>query len=138
MNIIKSIGEYAELVKKGVQNGDKIIEGIRVSAKIKEQKKREALGLPHLENEISDEAVAEIILRKELCANCEFNSKNAEKLRDYSSSIPFTHCTLCKCRIGEDNSKEYCLSCNCGMEAWNNRNPHLPPMELKWRAFEKK
>ena len=138
MNIIKSIGEYVELVKNGVQNGDKIIEAIRTSAKVKEQEKRKDLGLAAEVDDISDEAVAEIMKRKEICAGCPFNSKNTAKLRNYSSVLPFTHCTLCKCRIGENDSKEYCLSCTCGAESWNNRNPHLPPMELKWTAFETK
>lgn len=138
MNILKSIGEYVDLVKNGVKNGDKIIEAIRTSAKVKEQEKRKDLGLPPEENEISDEAVAEIMRRKEICAGCPFNSQNAAAQRGYSSALPFTHCTLCKCRIGDDDSKEYCLSCTCGVEAWNNRNPHLKPMELKWTAFKTK
>lgn len=124
MKIIKSLGEYVEMVKNGIANGDKIIEAIKTSAKIKEGN-----------GEISDEAVAEIMRRKEICASCPFNSNIAEKERRYSSALPFQHCTLCKCRIGADDSKEYCLSCKCGVQAWNDRNPHLPQMELKWDSF---
>ena len=136
MNVIKAIGEYVTMVKNGVKNGDKIIEAIRISAKIKEQEKLKLAG-DNSESEISDEAVAEIMRRKEICAGCPFNSKNAAVQRNYSSDLPFQHCTLCKCRIGTDDSKEYCLSCNCGMEVWNNKNKHLSPMQLKWTAFPK-
>lgn len=135
MSVIKTIGEYVNLVKNGVKNGDKIIEAVRTAAKVKEQEKRRLAGNPDTEPEISDEAVAEIMRRKEICAACPFNSENAAKQRSYSSSLPFIHCTLCKCRIGADDSKEYCLSCTCGMEVWNNQNPHLTPMEPKWKAF---
>jgi hypothetical protein len=136
MKVIKAIGEYVDLVKNGIKNGDKIIEAIRTSAKIKEQKNREKLGLPAREGDISAEEIAEILRRKEICAGCSFNSENAKKERGYSSSLTFIHCTLCKCRIAGEDSKEYCLDCSCGVEAWNNRNSHLPPMELKWKAFE--
>lgn len=125
MSIIKTIREYTELVKNGIKNGDKIIEAIRTSAKIKEGN-----------GEITDEAIAEIIRRKEICEGCPFNSKNAEVQRNYSSSVPFQHCTLCQCRIGGESSKEYCLTCSCGMQAWNDRNPELKPMQLKWTVFE--
>lgn len=135
MSLIKGIGEYVNMVKNGVKNGDKIIEGIRTAALVKEQTKRNDLGETG-DVIISDEAIAEIMKRKDLCASCEFNSRNAKAQRNYSSSLPFEHCTLCKCRIGYEDGKEYCLSCNCGILAWNERNPTLPPMELKWTAFE--
>lgn len=136
MSIVKTLKEYVELVKNGVRNGDKIIEAIRISAKIKEKKRRIDEGKIEDIGEISDEAVAEIMRRKEICASCPFNSKIAAERRNYNSSIPFEHCTLCQCRIGTDDSKEYCLSCDCGMKVWNERNPHLQPMELKWTAFK--
>jgi len=135
MNLIKGIGEYLNMVKNGVKHGDQIIEAVRTAARVKEQNKRNDLGEGG-EVIISDEAIAEIMRRKDLCASCEFNSRNAAKERNYNSSLPFEHCTLCKCRIGYEDGKEYCLSCNCGMLAWNERNPDLPPMELKWKAFE--
>jgi len=125
MSIGKTIHEYLDMVKNGVKNGDKIIEAIRTSAKIKE-------GL----SEVSEEAIAEIMRRKDICAICPFNSRNAKKERGYSSSLPFEHCTQCQCRIGYDDSKEYCLSCQCGLSEWNRRNPELEPMKLKWVAFE--
>lgn len=110
------------MVREGIKNGDKIIEALAVSAQVKNET-------------ISDEALAEILRRKDICAGCKFNSENAARDEGYSSAIPYRHCTLCTCRIGYDDSKEYCLKCNCGMEAWNDRNPDKPPMILKWEAF---
>jgi hypothetical protein len=136
MNFVKALNEYVEVVKAAVQNGDKIVEAIRTSALVKEKEKKEKLGLPADDTTISDEAVAEIMRRKEICASCPFNSANAARDRNYSSALPFQHCTLCKCRIGGNDTKEYCLSCNCGIDTWNKRNEHLTPMELKWTAFE--
>lgn len=135
MSIIKSIGEYLTVVKRAVQNGDKIIEAIRTSAAVKRKKELIELGLPVDEFEISDEAVAEIMRRKEICAVCPFNSANAKILRNYSSDIPYQHCVLCSCKIGGNSSKEYCLSCKCGADAWNKRNPDLPKIDLKWDSF---
>jgi hypothetical protein len=122
---MKLFTEYLELVRNGIKNGDKIIEALMVSAQVKNGK-------------ISDEALAEIMRRKEICAGCQFNSDNAKRDRNYNSYLPFTHCTLCKCRIGGNDTKEYCLTCNCGALAWNERNPDKKPMELKWKAFEVK
>ena len=127
MKIVKAIGEYLNMVKNGVKNGDKIIEALWVSAQMKEN---------NVGSTITEEAVAEILKRKDICATCPFNSRNASKERSYTSTLPFEHCTLCKCRIGYDDSKEYCLSCNCGIEAWNQRNPDKPAQPLKWTAFK--
>lgn len=127
MNILKNVGEYVRMVKDGIKNGDKIIEAMKISAVLKDGNK---------DHKITDEAIAEILRRKDICAVCPFNSRNAKEQRGYTSALPFEHCTLCKCRIGYDDSKEYCLSCNCGMEAWNERNPDKTPLELKWVAFK--
>jgi hypothetical protein len=120
-SILKTIKDYTEAVINGLQNGDKIIEGLIIGAKVKNGS-----------GEIKPEELAEILRRKEICAECPFNSKNAGA--PYSSTLAYTHCCLCKCRIGYDDSKEYCLSCNCGAEAFNEANPHLKPIEVKWRA----
>lgn len=127
MNIIKGIGEYLKMVKDGIKNGDKIIEALKTSALLKNGNQGHV---------ITDEAIAEILRRKEICSNCPFNSRNAKVERNYTSSLPFEHCTLCKCRIGYDDSKEYCLSCNCGIEEWNRRNPDKTPQLLKWTSFK--
>lgn len=124
MSMLKTISEYKDLVVNGIKNGDKIIESIIVSSQVKN-------------GTASDDEVAEIMMRKDLCKSCPFNSDNAEKERNYQSSLPYQHCTLCLCRIGGDNTKEYCLSCNCGMVDWNNRNPGKPQMNPKWTSFKK-
>lgn len=123
--IIGSIGEYLDMVKKGIQNGDKIIEAVQTAAKVKK-------GNPE---EISPEAVAEIMRRKEICKACPFFSRNKERQAGYKSALPFSHCTLCKCRVGYDDSKEYCLSCKCGLSVWNESNPDKPQQKLKWDTF---
>jgi len=122
---MSALKDYLTIVKNGIKNGDKIIEALAVASHAKT-------------GNIEPEALAEILKRKELCAACPFNSENAARDRGYSSHVPYKHCTLCICRIGGDDTKEYCLSCNCGMSEWNKRNPDKTPMELKWTAFETK
>jgi len=73
--------------------------------------------------------------RKDICAGCPFNSRNAKANGSYTSSLPYEHCILCYCRIGYDDSKEYCLSCKCGAHAWNKMHPDLKPLEVKWTSF---
>lgn len=114
--------DWLKLVKAGLKNGDKIIEAMWISTQMKN------------EGQVSEEAVAEIMKRKELCAACPYNSLNAEKHGIKPLDVPFQHCVHCACRIGGDNSKEYCLSCNCGITEWNKQNPTLQ-MEPKWLAF---
>jgi hypothetical protein len=122
MNPIKTLSEYLVAVRNGIQNGDKIIEGLMIAAQVRNK-------------EISDEALAEILRRKDICSSCPFNSKNAKEAKTYNSSLPYEHCILCSCRIGYDDSKEYCLSCNCGVTVWNKNHPDKK-MEVKWTAFE--
>jgi hypothetical protein len=133
MGIVKTIGEYISAVKNGIKNKDKIIEGMYVSAAIKNKSKDENNDI-----EITDEAIAEIMRRKEICAGCKYNSANAKINGDYYANLPYQHCTLCLCRIGADDSKEYCLSCNCGAQAYNENHPTYPPIEVKWTSFENK
>jgi len=120
-NPIKSIGEYVNAVKLGIQNGDKIIEALTIGAQVKNGK-------------ITDEALAEIWRRKDICEVCPHNSKNAKEAKTYNSSLPYEHCILCKCRIGYEDSKEYCLSCECGIKVWNENHPN-EKMEIKWGPF---
>lgn len=120
MSLVK---DYLSIVTNGIRNGDKIIEALTVSSQVKN-------------GTVEPEALAEILRRKDICASCPFNSVNAEKNDGYESSIPYQHCTLCICRIGGTDTKEYCLSCNCGIKVLNDRNKDLPPIPLKWEAFE--
>lgn len=123
MSLLRTLKEYTEVIMNGIANGDKIIEALIVSAKAKNEK-------------INAEALAEILRRKEICAECPFNSKHAIASGTYTSSLDFQHCILCKCKIGGEDTKEYCLSCNCGAEVFNTMNPHLPAIQVKWKAFD--
>lgn len=124
MSVIKTISDYVQIVKRGIENKDQIIEAIRTSSEIKNKT-----------GEVSDEAIAEIMMRKDICANCEFNSKNAKVIFNYDSNIPFQHCIKCLCRIGGEDSKEYCLSCQCGMTEHNKQFPN-DQKPLRWEAFK--
>jgi hypothetical protein len=114
--------DYLGLVLNGIKNGDKIIEAMVVSSQIKN-------------GTAMAEEIAEIMKRKEICANCPFNSKNAAAHGLQKFDLPFDHCIHCKCRIGGDDTKEYCLTCNCGITEWNKRNPDKQ-LPLKWKAFK--
>lgn len=118
--------DWITVVKNGILNGDKIIEAMIVAAKVKNGSA-----------DISAEAIAEIMKRKEICKTCPFNSENAPKHGLAIFDLPFTHCIFCKCRIGADDSKEYCLSCQCGITEWNKHNPDKE-LSLKWDSFEQK
>jgi len=121
MNVIKTISEYVDIVRKGIENRDQIVEALVVSAQVKN-------------GEIDEGALAEILRRKDICASCVNNSTNAKATGTYVSAIPYEHCTLCKCRIGATDSKEYCLSCECGIAEWNRTHPHQK-MEVKWTPY---
>ena len=119
---MSTIKDWLTVVKNGIKNGDKIIEAMWISTQIKN------------EGNVSQEAVAEIMKRKEICKSCPFNSLNAEANGLKKLDVPFQHCIHCACRIGGDDTKEYCLSCKCGISEWNRLNPGKE-MPLKWEAF---
>ena len=121
MSLIKTINEYVNLVKNGIKNKDQIIEGLIKGAAVKN-------------GEVNEIDLAEILKRKDICASCPFNSAIGIANGTYRSNLPFQHCQLCQCRIGGEDTKEYCLSCNCGAEAYNKMYPHLPALEVRWRA----
>lgn len=124
MSLVKTFEQYLDVVKKGIQNKDQIIEAIKTASEIKNKT-----------GEVSDEAIAEIMRRKDICANCPFNSKNAKEISGYKSFLPYEHCIHCLCRIGGNDTKEYCLSCKCGLTEYNKLHPDNPK-ELKWMPFE--
>jgi hypothetical protein len=125
MTGIKSIGEYLTAVKRGIQNGDKIVESMWIAAQIKKGNET-----------ITEGAIAEIMRRKDICVQCPFNSANAKKAGTYNSSLPYEHCILCSCRIGGDDTKEYCLSCECGVSVWNKNHPPTQQMQVKWGPYD--
>lgn len=124
---MQKMKDYLKVVKNGIANSDKIIEAMWVSAQIKNEG-----------SSISEEAIAEIMKRKEICSTCPYNSKNAAAHGMKALDVSFQHCILCTCRIGGDDSKEYCLSCQCGISELNRQNPDKPPVPLKWSAFTDK
>jgi len=119
---MSKVKDWLKVVKAGIKNGDKIVEALWISTQMKN------------EGVVSAEAVAEIMKRKEICAGCPFNSANCEAHGLRKLDVPFQHCIHCACRIGGDDTKEYCLSCNCGITEWNKEFPDRQ-MDLKWSAF---
>lgn len=114
------LGNYLTMVKNGIKNGDKIIEAFKISSMVKN-------------GTATDEQIAEIMMRKEICKTCPFNSANAKAHGFKTLGLPYQHCIQCSCRIGGDDTKEYCLSCNCGLTEWNKKNPDAQ-IPLKWKA----
>jgi hypothetical protein len=72
----------------------------------------------------------------DICNACPFNSTNARVSSEYLAltGVPYatgrleSHCALCGCVI---EFKTACLSCDCGVEMWNQKNPEKK-QELKW------
>lgn len=115
--------DYMKLLKQGVKNADKIIEGIS-NKTLKEF------------NLLSNENKTIISDRMDKCLDCPFNSRNAKLSTEYlaiygkhyATGREDFHCSLCGCLL---ELKTASLSSNCGVETWNERNPSKP-MELKW------
>lgn len=128
MNLIKTLKEYLEIVKSGLQHKDQIIEALQLQIAIRNKDY----------DNITPGALAEVMRRREICNGCEFLSTNALKAGWYETSMQKSHCTHCNCPVGgsiEEYGKEYALSANCGIEVYNNRNPQNK-MKLKWEAFK--
>jgi len=113
--------EYADLVPLALKNKEKILEA--VVNKVKDK-------LGKLPKDKQDE----IIRRRLICESCEFMSKNAKLISDYSSNRLDDHCTLCGCNI---DLKTESLMSNCGIETWNLKNPD-EKLPLKWEIYKSK
>ena len=115
--------DYIKLLKQGLKNSDKIVEGISMKT-LKEF------------NLLNDEDKHTISDRMDKCLDCPYNSRNAQVSAEYLELFnkPYAtgrhdfHCSLCGCLI---ELKTASLSSNCGIETWNERNP-TKQMELKW------
>lgn len=117
--------EFFSLAGKGIQNFDKIAEGVwnEIAHKKLSPKQKE-----------------EITKRTEICANCPFNSENAQLSdeyftlygENYKTSRKDPHCALCGCVL---KFKVASLSSNCGIEIHNQRHPDKKQI-LKWTAFK--
>jgi hypothetical protein len=120
--------EYLQLTKRGIQNFDKVFEGIRndVSNKFK------------LLSKEKKEVIAE---RMDICINCPYNSRNAPSSDEYKSltgehyttNRSELHCSFCGCTVPFKVSS---LNSNCGAETWNEENPDNQ-IELKWTQYIK-
>jgi hypothetical protein len=116
--------DYMKLLKQGVKNADKIIEGIS----------RKTLNEFNLLNDDDRHRIAD---RMDICLNCPYNSRLARTSSEHLelTGVPYAtgraelHCSLCGCVI---EFKTACLSCNCGIETWNERHPDKK-LELKWK-----
>jgi hypothetical protein len=115
--------DYMNLLKQGVKNADKIIEGISTKT-LKEF------------NLLNEDDKQRITGRMDICLNCPYNSRNAKLSPEYleltghpySTGRTELHCALCGC-VAE--FKTACLTCNCGVQNWNELHPDKK-LELKW------
>ncbi len=65
--------------------------------------------------------------RLSICTDCPFNTTPG-KIKSWS------RCGACGCFLKQ---KTKCLSCNCGIEAYNEDHP-TAPLPLKWTAISTK
>lgn len=115
--------DYLKLIPKGLSNPDKLIEGWYTELK------SEAGFLP-------EEDTKKIIERRLICESCPYNSENAKTSeeykelfgKNYESTLDFKHCAICSCPL---RGKTSCLSCHCGLDTYNAKNPNNF-QNLKW------
>ena len=120
--------DYMKLLKLGIKNADKVIEGIS----------NKTLNEFNLLNDEQQKVISD---RMDICLNCPYNSKLAPSSDEYLQLFgkPYAtgrselHCSLCGCVI---EFKTASLTSNCGIEAHNDRNPDKPLL-LKWTKYEK-
>lgn len=110
------ITEYLKLIPKGIKNFDKVFEGFKNQVKIE-------LGT------IPEEDLTVITARRIICSTCPFLSTNATKLGIYKTDRTDEHCIHCGCPI---KTRTASLESNCGIETYNELNPEVPPLQLKW------
>lgn len=115
---MSKLSEYIEMIKNGFKNFDKVYEGIKTNSELNR-------------GNLTQEEKEEIIRRRLICHQCPYMSKNAAELGLYSTHRDDEHCIHCGCNI---EFKTACLSCNCGIEAYNEANPDSP-LPLKWEKI---
>lgn len=119
--------DFFDLAGKGLQNFDKIAEGVWNEINHKN---------------LSEGQKEEIKKRTLICAECPFNSENAKTSQEYfdlygknyETSRKDPHCAMCGCLL---KLKASSLSSNCGLEIHNGRNPEKK-VPLKWSAYKGK
>ena len=122
--------EYIDLMKRGIENYDKVAEGVINQVKLKFHK------LPKDEQE-------EIAKRKLICRQCPFYSLNAKKDgseykklmgEDFKyDSVRFNYCGICGC---PEDTRTASFSSECGLSHYNDLYPENK-QELKWKAYIK-
>jgi hypothetical protein len=116
------LSEYLEMIKAGLKNPDKVLEGVVNSVKMK---------YGHL----PEDEQAEILRRRVICQSCPYNSSNAvtDPALNYKTDRLDEHCILCRCNIEYKTSS---LTSQCGIAVWNRNNPNNK-MPLKWEVYIK-
>jgi len=117
--------EFFQLAGKGIQNFDKIAEGVWNEI---------------VHKTLSARQKEEITRRTKICSDCPFNSENAQisdeyftlYKENYKTSRKESHCSLCGCVL---KFKISSLSSNCGIEMHNKRHPDKKQI-LKWTALK--
>lgn len=118
--------ERLELLKKGLKNFDKVVEGVWNNS-----------DFANLSQEKKD-VIAE---RLSICGECPYNSINAKASEEYfalfgkhyETTRNDLHCSMCGCLI---KAKVASLSSSCGLEIYNSKHKDNK-QSLKWKAYEK-
>lgn len=110
------LSEYLKLLPKGIQNLDKIIDGLKNEVRME-------FGT------IKPEHEEIIIARRLICNECPYLSTNAKKAGWYAPARTDEHCVMCGC---PKNIRTAALDANCGIEDYNEREKPETPLELKW------
>jgi len=114
------LAEYLKLIPAGLKNLNAVVEGYTNDLKMEN-------------GTLPEEDVEVIVMRRLICRDCPFNSINATKLGTYASAREDEHCIMCGCPI---KGKTASLISNCGIEAYNGRNPNNQ-LPLKWERVDK-
>jgi len=116
---MSKLTEYIKLLPRIINNIDTVIEGFINDVKLEHGM------LPQHEQEV-------IAGRRLICSECPYNSKKAKELGLYTTERTDYHCSFCGCLISK---KTAALDANCGIEAYNDKNPNTP-MKLKWEKIK--
>lgn len=119
------MNEYLKVLKNGILNFDKVVEGWVNDAKM-------------YNDSLSEKDKATVIERRLICQTCPFMSENAKTSKEYKELFgdnyktkrKIEHCSFCGCPTAKKTAS---LESNCGIEDWNKENPDKQ-LELKWKS----
>lgn len=114
--LLNSIKEYISLFPMAIKNADKIAESIWNTIN---------------KDSLTEDELKTIISRKLICEECPYNSKNVTA-EDFHTDRLDDHCIHCGCNI---DLKVKCLSCRCGIEVYNLKNP-TKKLEVRWNIYQ--